>query len=188
MAASRSSLPCATADADLARLVWVNNAAFGEDKAARYQAALKTFVDKWADHETSALALHQWARAIQSEGNLIVARSLARRGANAHRNSIGGRMCRNLISEIEAKSASITTERVWNAPLPNISVRYRNLTNVYFRAVAYDWNAFLDKRRNRPEYLSDAERRELLAKAPALAWSTNLPPTPDFKEIGRAHV
>jgi len=173
--------PSAFADADLARLGWAYNAAFGEEKASRYKAALKTFVDKWADHETSALALYHWARVVQGEGELVEARSLAQRGANAHRDSIGGRMCRNLVSEIEAKSASITTERVWNAPWPAIAVNYRNLTNVYFRAVAYDWNAFLDKRRNRPEYLSDGERRELLAKAPALVWSTNLPPTPDFK-------
>jgi len=176
--------PSAFVDADLARLVWAYNAAFGEDKASRYKAALKTFVDKWADHELSALALNHWARVIQGEGDLVEARRLAQRGANAHRDSIGGRMCRNLIAEIEARSASITTERVWNAPWPTISVRYRNLTNVYFRAVAYDWNAFLDKRRNRPEYLSEAERRELLARAPALVWSTNLPPTPDFKDRG----
>jgi hypothetical protein len=174
--------PSALADADLARLVWANNVAFGEDKSARYQAALKTFVDKWADHEISALALNHWARVIQNEGDWVEARRLAQRGVNAHRNSIGGRLCRNLVSEIEAKSAGITTERVWNAPWPTISIRYRNLTNVYFRAVAYDWNAFLDQRRNRPEYLNDSERRELLGKAPALAWSTNLPPTPDFKE------
>lgn len=174
--------PSAFVDANLARLAWANNAAFGEDKSARYKAALRTFVDKWADHETSALALSYWARVIQGEGDLVEARRLAQRGANAHRNSVGGRMCRNLVSEIEAKSASIATERVWNAPWPTVSVHYRNLTNVYFRAVAYDWNAFLDKRRNRPEYLSDSERRELLSKAPALSWSTNLLPTPDFKE------
>jgi hypothetical protein len=176
--------PSAFADADLARLVWANNAAFGEDKPTRYKAALKTFVDKWVDHELSALALNHWARVIQAEGDLVEARQLAQRGANAHRSSIGGRMCRNLVSEIEAKSASITTERVWNAPWPAIAVNYRNLTNVYFRAVPYDWSAFLDKRRNRPEYLSQAERRELLARAPALVWSANLPPTPDFKGRG----
>jgi len=174
--------PSAFADTDLARLVWAHNAAFGEDKSTRYKAALKGFVDKWVDHELSALALNYWARVIQGEGDLVEARRLAQRGANAHRESIGGRMCRNLVSEIEARSAGIATERVWNAPWPTISIRYRNLTNVYFRAVTYDWNAFLDKRRNRPEYLSQAERRELLAKAPALVWSTNLPPTPDFKE------
>ncbi len=186
----------ALADADLARLVWAYNAAFGEDKASRYKAALKAFVDKHADHEVAALALNYWGRLVQGEGDLVQARQLAHRGENAHRESVGGRLCHNLIAEIEARSASITTERVWTchskaggtpAPdrrdaCPTITVRYRNLTNIYFRAVAYDWNAFLEQRRNRPEYLNDAERRELLAKAPTLAWNTNLAPTTDFKE------
>ena len=174
--------PSAFADADLARLAWAYNAAFGEDKATRYKTALKTFSDKWADHALSALALHHWARVIQGEGNLVEARALALRGANAHRDSIGGKMCWNLVTEIEAKSASISTERVWNAPWPNIAVSYRNVTNVHFRAVAWDWNAFLDKRHRRPENLNDAERRELLAKTPTLEWSAALPATMDFKQ------
>ena len=65
---------------------------------------------------------------------------------------------------------------------PNIAVSYRNVTNVYFRAVAWDWNVFLDKRHRRPENLSDAERRELLAKTPTLEWSAALPATTDFKQ------
>ena len=59
--------------------MWAYNAAFGEDKAARYKVALKTFTDKWADHALSALALHHWARVIQGEGNLVEARTLALR-------------------------------------------------------------------------------------------------------------
>jgi hypothetical protein len=193
--------PTAFANVDLERFAWAYNTAFGEDKAARYKTALKAFVDRWADHEVSAVALNSWARVLQQEGDLVEARKLAQRGENAHRNSVGGRMCHNLIEEIEARSFAVTTERVWQctagvspAPgdagagrdrqdaCPALNVRYRNVTNLYFRAVAVDWNDFLDKRRNRPEYLNDEERAALLAKAPALTWSTNLAPTFDFKE------
>ena len=169
-------------DADLERFIYGWNVAFGESKTDRCQAALKAFVDQWADHEVSARALHQWARVVQQEGDLIEARRLALRGRNAHRESMGGRLCHNLVQEIEAKSAEISTERVWNAPWPVIRIHYRNVTNIYFRAVAWDWSEFLDKRRNRPEYLNDDDRKQVLAKQPALAWQTNLPPTPDFKE------
>ncbi len=126
----------AVLDADLARLHWAYNTAFGEDKAARYKAALKSFTEKWAGHELSALALHHWAGVVQGEGELVEARALAQRGAKVFPQSHGGKMCRNLVNEIEARSASITTERVWNAPLPKITVNYKNVTNVYFRAVA----------------------------------------------------
>ena len=169
-------------DADLARLVFGNNVAFGEEKKARYPSALKALASQWADHELSALALHHWARAVQQDNDLVQAREFAQRGANAFPRSTGGRMCRNLIGEIAAKSVSIETERVWNAPWPRIEVRYRNLTNLHFRAVAYDWSVFLQKRRNRPENLGTQERKEVLAKAPTLAWSAKLPPTDDFKE------
>ena len=53
---------------------------------------------------------------------------------------------------------------------------------MYFRAIPYDWEVFLDKRHNRPENLSDKERREILARKPALEWSAKLPPTTDYKE------
>src|SRR4029079_885284 len=69
-----------------------------------------------------------------------------------------------------------------NTPLPKIVVNYRNVTAVHFRAVAYDWSTFLQKRHSRPEYLNDEERKELLAKKPTLEWSAELPATTDYAE------
>ena len=83
------------------------------------------------------------------------ARKLALRGAELFPQSPGGKLCRNLVTEIEAKSASITTERVWNCfpasgagvspasepgkdsrdACPTFTVRYRNVEAVYFRAI-----------------------------------------------------
>ena len=106
--------PDAFVDADIARLAYGYNAAFGEEKNTRYKSALKVLVEQWADHELSALALHNWARVLRDEGDLVEARNLALRGANAFPASAGGKLCRNLVSEIEAKSIALTSERVWN--------------------------------------------------------------------------
>ena len=54
-------------DADLLRLKFGNNKAFGEEKNARYKAALKRFADKYADHRISARALHNWATVVHSD-------------------------------------------------------------------------------------------------------------------------
>lgn len=169
-------------DADLARLVYGYNVAFGEDKGRRYEAALEAFVKRWGDHEISAMARYHWARVVQEGGDAVAARRLAAQAIGAFPDSPGGKQCRNLVSGIEARSASIATERVWNAPWPKIAVRYRNITNVYLRAVAYDWTVFLGKNHSRPSNLNDAEQKELLARRPALEWSAPLPPTVDFKE------
>ncbi|HOC57054.1 MAG TPA: alpha-2-macroglobulin family protein [Verrucomicrobiota bacterium] len=172
----------AFAHADLERLTWGWNAAFGEDKDARYQAALENFIRTYADFDIAALALEREARLLQRQGELAAAHKLARRGVQTFPEAPGGRLCRNLVAEIEAKSASITTERVWNAPWPDITVRYRNVEAVYFRAIPVDWELFLEKRRNRPENLNEKERREILARTPALEWAAKLPPTTDYRE------
>ncbi|HPM81495.1 MAG TPA: alpha-2-macroglobulin family protein, partial [Candidatus Anammoximicrobium sp.] len=169
-------------DADLLRLNFGWNKAFGEEKNARYKAALKRFTDKWGDHEIAARALHDWATVLQQEGDLVEAHRLAERGKNAFPNSVGGRRCHNLLLQIEAKSSQIHIERVWNQPLSKIQVRYRNLTKVFFRVVAESYDARLKTARYRPEQLDDNERRALLAKTPVRQWSADLPPTADYQE------
>jgi hypothetical protein len=72
--------PSALADADLQRLHFADNTAVGEEKEARYKAALERFVERWADHELSALALERWARLLQQSGELVEAHRVATRG------------------------------------------------------------------------------------------------------------
>ena len=138
----------AFAAVDLERLVWANNVAFGENKTARYCRTLESYIAKWADHELSARGLYELANSFHTEGDFVKAHELAFRGRRTFLNSLGGRQCANLISAIEAESSNISTERVWNQPWPKITVRYRNVTNVWFRAVAWNWEEFLDRRRS----------------------------------------
>jgi hypothetical protein len=172
----------AFAAAELERLTWGWNTAFGEEKNALYKAALERFARDYADFDLSAFAVEREARVIQQEGDWVTAHDLANRAAKAFPNEPGGQLCHDLVLEIEARSAAITTERVWNAPWPKITVRYKNVDIIYFRAIPVDWEIFLQKNHHRPENLSIEEKREILARAPALAWSAKLPPTPDFKE------
>jgi hypothetical protein len=179
----RDEEPTALADADLARLVFGWNQAVGEEKKARYLAALGAFAGRWADHEISALALHHAALVHQADGQLPQAHALASRGWQTHPESPGGRRCHNLIQELEAPSLSLSTERVWNEPWPGIRVQYRNLTNLHFRIVAWDWNDFLQRHRSRPDQLRlEDERRELLAREPVYSWSAPLPATADYRD------
>ena len=133
-------------DADIERLSFGNNKAVGEEKAALYKMALQRFVKQWGDHPISAIARFRLASVLQQEGSLVEAHDLAQQGARAFPNTPGGNLCYNLVKQIEAKSASIITERVWNEPSPSIRVTYRNLTKVYFRLVREDWLGRLQER------------------------------------------
>lgn len=169
-------------DADLDRLSFGYNKAFGEEKNARYKAALQRYAEKEAKHELSALARHRWAGVLRDEGELVEARRVALVGSQAFPESPGGKLCFNLTKDIEAKSAQVAIERIWNNPWPTIRVQYRNVTKVYFRAVRTDFVARIQLARYRPEQLIEGEYKQLLAKNPERAWSADLPATPDYKE------
>ena len=169
-------------DADLARIKFGRNKAVGEGRGDHYKEALKRFAEANASHELSAMACALLAEALNDDGEPFEAREVARLGLKSFPESVGGRRCHNLVRQVEARSASIATERFWSEPLPTIDVTYRNVAKVFFRAVQYDWSLFLDKSRSRPERLNDKEIKELLAKKPAMEWTADLPPTADLKE------
>ncbi len=169
-------------DVDLARLAFGGNVAVGETARERYQAALERFIEGTADHESMARAIAALASRVHSDGDPARAHALARRGLGAFPDSAGGAECFNLIQQIEARSARIDTEAVWNAPWPTINVTYRNVTRAHFRAVPYDFDEYVRRSRWGWGGADENLRRELMDAPPALSWTVDLPPTPDFQE------
>lgn len=169
-------------DANLARLTFAHNQATGEDKDARYRATLERFIDTASRHEISARALAALATQINQDGDPLKAHELARRGFKAFPESAGGALCFNLIQQIEAKSAQLDTEQVWNAPWPTLNVRYRNVPQIFFRAVPVDFEDYLKQSRWGYGNLNGDQRKKLSSTPPALEWNAALPPTQDFKE------
>jgi len=162
-------------DADLQRLMFGNNQAVGPEKADLYKAALERFVNQWKGNEIAARALYAWANVEYGQGNYLKAHQLAGQGWDGYPASVGGIQCYNLLQQIEAKSATITTERVWNDPWPDIKVTYRNVTRVYFRAVPGKIEDYSS------QGMLVFNTSDLLARTPVLQWSAELPPTTDYK-------
>ncbi len=169
-------------DADLARLTYGNNVASGETKTARYKAALERFIDDSARHEISARATALLATELNNAGDAAKAHALVQRAAKKFPESAGAAECLNLLAQIEAPSADLKTESVWNAPWPTLDVTYRNVTEVHFRAIRVDFEKYLGAENSWDFRGHRLERDVLLAAEPPLAWSAKLPPTADFKE------
>lgn len=169
-------------DADLARLRFGHNKAFGDEGAERYKAALERFADANAQHEISARTLATLATLLKEKGDPARAHALAKRGLAAFPDQAGGAMCQNLIHEIERPEAQVATERVWNAPWPTLDVSYRNVTKVHFRAVKLDFEERLANARWNIGQFTDDQRYLLMAAVPTLAWSEDLPATSDFRQ------
>ncbi|MBX9580016.1 MAG: hypothetical protein K2X87_06870, partial [Gemmataceae bacterium] len=169
-------------DADLHRLRFGYNKAVGDGKDDRYAAALKRFAETNGDHPLMALARYQWAGVVRNRGDLVQARDIALAGQRAFPDSPGGKLCFNLVQEVEAKSASITTERVWADPLPPIKVTYRNVSEVHVRVVKADYLELLKTSPGGPEQLDQNRLKAYLGRRPERAFRHALPPTPDYKE------
>lgn len=169
-------------DADLLRLNYGNNTAFGEEKTPRYKAALRRFANRHASHVISVRALHHLATAFHVDGDLVTAHQIASEGLKRGPESVGGRRCYNLIQQIESRSSRTTTERVWNDPRPTIDVHYRNVTRIFFRLVPFDFVQYARSNRWQPEQLNQDLRRDLLARRAVKSWSAELPKTDDFQE------
>ena len=175
--------PDARIDADLGRLEFGFEKAYGENKNDRYKAALKRFVDEWGHHRISARARADWASVLRDEDDLVEARRIAAAGAEAFPDTPGGNRCANLVARIEQPESNLSVERVWNDPLPEVSVKYRNLTEVWFRAYSIDWDEARKDNIWSADYLRDEKQiRRLLKKDPAREWRAGLPATEDFRE------
>ncbi len=192
----------ALSDADRQRILWAKNV-LGETAAARTRTenALRAFIERWKNVETASYASADLAllllgqsdrsgdpqplaeesagaglRIIGSKEMALAAYQAAMQGIALHPNSIGAERCRGVVKALEAKEFSqLQTEFVWTAPWPNVTVRYKNLEKIHLRAVAVDWREFLQRQSNRPESLNKAEIKALLQRAPAKAWTVDLP-------------
>ena len=168
-------------DAELGRLQFVHANAMGEEKTSRYKAALKNFAESNGKHELSATARHRWAVLLESENELVEARSIAIQGKNSFPESVGGKQCANLIANVQAKSLSVLTERIWTDPMPALRVRYRNINKVYFRAIQVDWLSRFTADRWQPNQINEQDRNQWTSRPAAATWTAELPATDDYR-------
>lgn len=176
-------LPDALLHNQLERIRFAYSNAFGEEKDARAISLLDDFAQKNAKHPLSANARAQWATILMSQNDLESAYDVALQGKNAFPESIGGKLCHNLIESILAKSVNVSIERVWNNPAPNIRVRYKNISRIHFKIVPADWQErLMEPNRWRPDQFLDKDRAELFNKPSLKSWASELDPTVDFQE------
>ncbi|MFN5918660.1 MAG: MG2 domain-containing protein, partial [Planctomycetota bacterium] len=180
---AKDESPDARIHVQLERIRFAQNHALGEEKDARALSLLDDFARTNPKHPLSANARAQWAGILMGQNDLEAAYEVALQGKNAFPESIGGRLCHNIVENILSKAVNVSIERVWNNPAPNIRVRYKNISKLNFRIVQADWQKRLGQPgRWQADQITDQDRTELFSKPPIKAWSTNLEPTTDYQE------
>ncbi len=175
--------------ADLDRIEWARGAAVSpggdDERAARAERALEALVADCGTNEVAALAAHALASLLcQGDGEdaVVKAHAVAAAAAAAHPDAAGGKLCRNLVGEIDSRALELATERVWAGVRPVLRVRYRNLARVHVRIVKADQETRLRAGKAQWQWLDDGDRAKLLAARPEKSFAADLPATTDLRD------
>ena len=175
--------------ADLERIDRASAAAVSpggdDDRNARTIEALEALLADCGENEVATMVRHRLATIVRQgddDDAVLKARQIAAAGAASHPESAGGKLCKNLVAEIDGKSIELFTERTWAAPWPTIRVRYKNLAKVHFRVVKADWLARLRAGKPQWQWLDDGDRATLVAAKPLKAFAADLPATDDLRD------
>ncbi|MDR2863453.1 MAG: hypothetical protein LBV54_06230, partial [Puniceicoccales bacterium] len=175
--------PDALADADLNRLLY-GNRLIGDSPEAkvRTEAALRTFIKRWENCAVASDAYAELALLLGNHKNpesTRIAIELARTGAALHPDSPGGKRCHAIVVRLEAPELiSLNSEKIWNAPFPELEITYRRATKLYIRVVPANFEEEPDDEKtsfSRFGYLRHETVSELLKKTPAKTWQVPLP-------------
>ena len=164
--------------------------AFVEKPEKARNADFEKFIDgflKDYDGKTEATAYAASIKAsILRNNDLVAAHRLAASYAAKWPDSPGGKMCANIVADIEAKHLDVEVERNWCAPWPQIEVKAKNLDEVYFRLVRVSFDDLVkDCSMGSEAYNGDARsaiKDNYLKRVPAKEWTQKLDLKPDYAE------
>ncbi|MBM4394906.1 MAG: hypothetical protein FJ087_04370 [Deltaproteobacteria bacterium] len=147
-----------------------------KDLSARLPAARK---HPWWSYGMARLA--QMVRETDAPDALVAARKLALEGRDAYPDSPGGHACRSVVEGIEHPHYQLEAMAADGPGRRSISVTYRNLKQMWFRAYAMDLRSWIVKSNDWSIFPSWDEVRKSGAKVVA-EWSADLPETTDFRD------
>ena len=137
----------ALADAELSRMQYEHSFAQLplKERDARYALDLDAFIARYLDvTEVAALAVHARAELLKLSDDRVGAHKKAAVGAARWPKSVGGLLCASLMKNLEKPDFSVETESTWNAPWPDLVVKSKNMTNLFFRIVPVSFEDIRD--------------------------------------------
>ena len=181
----------ARAFAEIDRAEYIQS--FDEKPEKERDAAFEKFLDgfiKEYDGKTEVVAIAAAKRAElmrqSTKPDLVAAHDLAAIYAKKYPDSPGGKMCANIVAEIEMPTLSVDVERNWCAPWPEITVEVENLSEVHFRLVSVSFDDLVSDLSMGSEIHNSTSRSatqdKYLKRTPAKEWKEVLPLKSGYEE------
>jgi alpha-2-macroglobulin len=161
------------------RLMLLHSAFTGESARAKIETNLKSRINS-----DSAFALSSWSRAeyanlLMSENRPVEARDVAKAGQLAFPESVGGKMCANMVLQLEAPAFDVSHPLTDGANKKTINVNSKNLKELFIKLVRIAPESMW--RKQGYQVLPDGEfMKAQLKKNPEAQFKVELPETPDL--------
>lgn len=153
---------------------------------ASIEAAYRQIIDEFIDIPWSASAIWELAEFIRKDNRLKEAYETAQQGWNTHPTSMGGKLCRGLILELEAPRFSLGIMATDAPNKRSIQISHANMKSLYFRAYRMDFDQILDKTLNQGFNILSLTSQEQLKiireQKPDYSWSVDFEDTGDYKD------
>lgn len=174
----------AALDAEIALFEILHSNFTAEEDRELILASFRTTLDK-----NHALDWYSWgqasyARLIREQAksdSLIKARTLALEGEQAHPQSIGAKMCRDVVSEIESRAYSLKAMAIDGQNRRSIEVNYKNVKKLFFRSYAFNFKKYLLQNKDYSYWPDYREMQNISKSNPTQKWSIDLMPTTDYQ-------
>jgi uncharacterized protein YfaS (alpha-2-macroglobulin family) len=178
--------PDALIDADIARILFVNQQSILSNKKELYVAALKNISSHYPNNQQATMASYYIAESYSSVQNnpqagakntLPEAKTICLRIIESYPKSEAAYKAELLIQQIETHSLSIHTEKVILPDAPSLTkIDYRNIQQVFCKIVKLSATEYKEY-----TYSYQNEYKELLARNPIKSWTSQLPDLKDFQ-------
>jgi len=116
-----------------------------------------------------------------SDSEFQVAHQHATTGSTRFPDAHGGKRCLDIIAQVEQPQLRLGVESVWNAAKPQFEIQYRNLTQIHFRLVKFNYEDWEFGKYRIPSNLSPQLRNKVTGLPVVKSWSTDLQPVEDFE-------
>ena len=112
---------------------------------------------------------------------LITARKIADQGVQKYPASMGAKLCRDIVKEIDRPSFELQAMKVDGSGRRSIGLDYKNLTKIHFFSFKYDIKKFLKQNQDYHRMPDWRQVQGLIKAKPANTWSVDLLRTTDFR-------
>lgn len=156
---------------------------FGDDaQQAALRKDLQAHLARTRDLAWWSYGQASLARMLRSAQDNIGAHAAASAGAKAYPKSVGGKLCRELVAELEAPDFNVQAMLTDAGRRRSVEVTARNLPSLYFRAYRIDLERFMRESKDYNLLPNQNDLPELLAsEKPVARWTVALPATHDFQ-------